>query len=285
MIADIINKNNHDDDSRELFSLLEVSWPDSPSQAWESLSGRLKSPAIVQMRPKIRTWKIAMAASLVLLLGIGAFMGTYTTKLKTEAAQHLGVSLPDGSAVELNAGTEIHYKPYWWWIERKIALQGEAFFEVRNGKAFSVESDMGITQVLGTSFNIYSRGQRYEVICETGEVKVEVSDTKHSVILHPNQKASILKSGQLGVEENVNIENAKGWISGKLIFTSELLTNVFEEIERQYDIEVLVHGDLELEYTGSFEKTESAEDVLRLICRPFNLQIKKSKNNQFHISK
>lgn len=285
MIADIINKNNHDDDSRELFSLLEVSWPDSPAQAWESLSGRLKSPAIVQMRPKIRTWKIAMAASLVLLLGIGAFMGTYTTKLKTEAAQHLGVSLPDGSAIELNAGTEIHYKPYWWWIERKIVLQGEAFFEVRNGKAFSVESDMGITQVLGTSFNIYSRGQRYEVICETGEVKVEVSDTKHSVILHPNQKASILKSGQLGVEENVNIENAKGWISGKLIFTSELLTNVFEEIERQYDIEVLVHGDLELEYTGSFEKTESAEDVLRLICRPFNLQIKKSKNNQFHISK
>ena len=226
-----------------------------------------------------------MAASLVLLLGIGAFMGTYTTKLKTEAAQHLGVSLPDGSAIELNAGTEIHYKPYWWWIERKIALQGEAFFEVRNGKAFSVESDMGITQVLGTSFNIYSRGQRYEVICETGEVKVEVSDTKHSVILHPNQKASILKSGQLGVEENVNIENAKGWISGKLIFTSELLTNVFEEIERQYDIEVMVHGKLEFEYTGSFEKTESAEDVLRLICRPFDLQIKKSKNNQFHISK
>lgn len=285
MIADIINKNNHDDESRELFSFLEVSWPDSPAQAWESLSGRLKSPAIVQMRPKIRIWKIAIAASLVLLLGIGTFMGTYTTKLKTEAAQHLGVNLPDGSAVELNAGTEIHYKPFWWWIQRKIALQGEAFFEVKNGKEFSVESDMGITQVLGTSFNILSRGQRYEVTCETGEVKVEVSDTKQSVILHPYQKASILKSGQLKVEEDVNMENAKAWISGKLIFTSELLTNVFEEIERQYDIEVMVHGKLEFEYTGSFEKTESAEDVLRLICRPFDLQIKKSKNNQFHISK
>jgi ferric-dicitrate binding protein FerR (iron transport regulator) len=285
MTAEIINKNNLDDDSKELFSLLQVSWPDSPEQTWESLSGRLKSSSIVQMRPKIRTWQIAMAASLILLLGIGTFMGTYTVKLNTAAAQHLGVSLPDGSAVELNAGTEIHYKPYWWWIERKITLQGEAFFEVMNGKAFSVESDMGITQILGTSFNIYSRGQRYEVTCETGKVKVEVSDTKHSVILHPYQKASVLKSGQLNVEENVNVENAKAWISNKLIFTSEPLANVFEEIERQYDVEILVHGDLELEYTGSIEKTESAAEVLRLICRPFDLQIKKSKNNQFHISK
>jgi transmembrane sensor len=285
MTADIIKKNNLDDDSKELFSMLKVSWPDSREQTWESLSGMLKSPVIVQMRPKIRTWQIAMAASLSLLLGIGTFMGTYTVKLNTVAAQHLDVRLPDGSAVELNAGTEIHYKPYWWWIERKIALQGEAFFEVINGKTFSVESDMGITQVLGTNFNIYSRGQRYEVTCETGEVKVEVSDTKNSVILHPYQKASILKSGQFNVEENVNMENAKAWISNKLIFTSEPLVDVFEEIERQYDVEILFHGDLVLEYTGSIEKTESAADVLRLICRPFDLQVKKSKNNQYRISK
>ena len=192
MTADIINKNNLDDDSKELFSLLRVSWPDSREQTWESLSGKLKSPVIVQMRPTIRTWQIAIAASLALLLGIGTFMGTYTVKLNTVAAQHLGVLLPDGSAVELNAGTEIHYKPYWWWRERKVALQGEAYFEVTNGKAFSVESDVGITQVLGTSFNIYSRDERYEVTCETGEVRVEVSDTKHSVILHPFEKASIL---------------------------------------------------------------------------------------------
>ncbi|HHE65720.1 MAG TPA: FecR family protein [Bacteroidetes bacterium] len=285
MTADIINKNNLDDDSKELFSLLRVSWPDSREQTWESLSDRLKSPVIVRMRPAIRTWQIAMAASLALLLGIGTFMGTYTVKIKTVAAQHLGVSLPDGSTVELNAGTEIHYKPYWWWRERKIALQGEAYFEVTNGKAFSVESDVGITQVLGTSFNIYSRGQRYEVTCETGEVRVEVSDTKNSVILYPFEKASILMSGQLKVEENINMDNEKAWISNKLIFTSEPLVDVFEEIERQYDVEILVHGDLVLEYTGSIEKTESAADVLRLICRPFDLQVKKSNNNQFRISK
>ena len=285
MTADIINKNNLDDDSKELFSLLRVSWPDSREQTWESLSDRLKSPVIVRMRPAIRTWQIAMAASLALLLGIGTFMGTYTVKIKTVAAQHLGVSLPDGSTVELNAGTEIHYKPYWWWRERKIALQGEAYFEVMNGKAFSVESDVGITQVLGTSFNIYSRGQRYEVTCETGEVRVEVSDTKNSVILYPFEKASILMSGQLKVEENINMDNEKAWISNKLIFTSEPLVDVFEEIERQYDVEILVHGDLVLEYTGSIEKTESAADVLRLICRPFDLQVKKSNNNQFRISK
>ena len=285
MTVDIIDKDHFDDDSTELFSLLQVPWTDTREQVWESLSGRLKSPVIIQMRPKIKSWQIAMAASLILLISIGTFMRTFTVKLTTVPAQHLSTGLPDGSKIILNAGTEISYKPYWWWKKRKVTLQGEAYFDVLTGKSFSVESDMGVTEVLGTSFNIYSRNRRFEVVCETGKVRVQVSVTKSSVILNPREKASLLNTGQLQVEEDVNMENTKAWISNQLVFTSEPLVDVFTEIERQYSVEIHLPDNLYFTYTGSFEKKESVEKVLRSICRPFELQVHKADNNQFYISK
>ncbi len=285
MTVDIIDKDHFDDDSTELFSLLQVPWTDTREQAWESLSGRLKSPVIIQMRPKIKSWQIAMAASLILLISIGTFMRTFTVKLTTVPSQHLSTRLPDGSKIILNAGTDISYKPYWWWKKRIVTLQGEAYFDVLTGKSFSVESDMGVTEVLGTSFNIYSRNRRFEVVCETGKVRVQVSATKSSVILNPREKASLLNTGQLQVEEDVNMENTKAWISNQLVFTSEPLVDVFTEIERQYSVEIHLPDNLYFTYTGSFEKKESVEKVLRSICRPFELQVHKADNNQFYISK
>lgn len=43
-------------------------------EVWDSLSGRLKTPIVIQMRPTKRTWQIALAASLIMLLGIGTLM-------------------------------------------------------------------------------------------------------------------------------------------------------------------------------------------------------------------
>jgi ferric-dicitrate binding protein FerR (iron transport regulator) len=109
--------------------------------------------------------------------------------------------------------------------------------------------------------------------------------TKSSVILNPREKASLLNTGQLQVEEDVNMDNTKAWISNQLVFTSEPLVDVFKEIERQYNVKIHLPDNLSNKYTGSFEKMESVEKVLRSICRPFELQVHKADNNQFYISK
>ncbi len=47
----------------------------------------------------------------------------------------------------------------------------------------------GEVAVLGTSFNIYSRGEAFDVLCKTG--KVSVTAAKNTTILTPNQSVSI----------------------------------------------------------------------------------------------
>ena len=58
-----------------------------------------------------------------------------------------------------------------------------------------------------------------------------------------------------------------------------------KEIERQFGVEIHLPDNLSYTYTGSFEKMESVEKVLRSICRPFELKVHKADNNQFYISK
>ncbi|NOZ48083.1 MAG: DUF4974 domain-containing protein [Chlorobi bacterium] len=278
------NNMRFEDDSSELFSRLKIPWKQTKDEVWKNLSERLHTIPVIQMKPKVAYWQIAAAAVIIVSLTLGVFMKSYTVTKQTLAAQTFNAELPDGSNVILNAGSQISYKPYWWWAKRKVKLQGEAFFKVKKGKTFSVESIVGTTRVLGTTFNIYSRGQHYEVTCVTGKVKVQDNNTKKTVVLLPAQKVSLQKTGELKVEKNVNTDNVKAWMSDRLVFTSLPLNEVFDEIERQYNVEVITPEGLTMQYTGSFYKTESAENALRLICRPFELKVEKKGNNQFLIS-
>ena len=81
------------------------------------------------------------------------------------------VTLPDNSIVTLRGGSELSYAPYWWFADRSLQFEGEAFFDVEKGSSFTVQSDNGVTQVLGTSFSIYANDENYEVFCKTGKVK------------------------------------------------------------------------------------------------------------------
>ncbi len=283
MKIDTQNNEKYEDRSTELFSKLQISWESPKEEVWDDLSKRLKEQPIIKMRPNIARWQIAIAAIFILSISISFFMRSYTKDYNAINGKHLTASLPDGSTIYLNAGSKISYKPYWWFMERGVKLSGEAFFKVKKGETFSVESTLGVTTVLGTSFNVFSRGEYYEVTCVTGKVKVQANSTQQSVVIHPSQKASIQKLGQLKVEENINTENARAWMSNRFVFTSAPLTNVFEEIERQYKVEIILPKGHSLQYTGSFEKEKSVKEVLELVCRPFNLKVEKKSDKKFLI--
>jgi len=278
------NFKNLDNDSSELFSMLRVPWSKAKSEVWEDTRVKMKPRSVIPLKPRSLFWQVSVAAAVVITFGLGLFMKTYTTTVQTLTAQHLSTQLPDGSSVDLNAGSEISYHPYWWMLNRKVNLKGEAFFEVEKGSKFSVESSVGITEVLGTSFNILARNQRYEVTCFTGEVRVQAVSTSNSVILHPKEKA-ILRTGQLEVDEVTNVEDTRAWLSNKIVFTSVLLKEVFQEIERQYSVKISVPQGLTQVYTGSFDKNESLDNILKIICRPFELSVHKSSATEYRIDK
>ncbi|MBQ0740845.1 FecR domain-containing protein, partial [Aquimarina celericrescens] len=84
--------------------------------------------------------------------------------------------LPDGSFVDLNAGSELTHQRFFWSQNREITLQGEGYFKVTSGTNFTVTTSLGKIEVLGTQFNIKEREKLFEVNCYEGRVKVSTNN-------------------------------------------------------------------------------------------------------------
>jgi len=263
-----------------------VEWGKSREDIWAELEKKVDASGSAKPRVLIKPWmKIAAAAVLALLVGISIFMQIYTKSFTVQSGQHSSLILPDRSTVKLNAQTTITYKPFLWMFSRKISLEGEAFFEVNPGKKFEVVSKFGKTIVLGTSFNIYSRNSSYQVTCMTGKVRVIENTGRNEAVLLRGQKAVLDPDGTLDIQSGTPAEQSIAWIENKFSFTSVPLQQVFEEIGRQYGVIILIPGNLENTYTGTFGRNMSIEQSLNLVCKPFNLKFSQQSKDEYIITR
>lgn len=253
------------------FKQLEVPHLKSKDEVWDELFKKLEhKPQKQKLFHYKRSLAIGMAAAILLLAGLFSIIRFYSVSVYNPAGHHLSVNLPDGSIVELNAQSTIQYKPWWWQFSRTVKLSGEAFFKVQKGKEFAVISRKATTTVLGTSFNIFARGNTYNVSCMTGKVSV-VSETKQEAILSSGYHAEVEESGAIKVFKNDAQTQSSSWRDGMFTFTSFPLQQVLQEIERQYDISIVLDVESSYYYTGFFSREKSLEEVLELVCKPFGL--------------
>ena len=228
-------------------------------------------------------YKLAVAASLLVLLSVTGFLRFYTKTINTVAGQHLTFSLPDSSLIELNAQSTVKYYPYWFTFSRIVTLDGEAFFKVTKGNRFKVLSKRGETTVLGTSFNIFSRNDEYSVTCFTGKVSVVSAGKSERVLLSPNEQAFINKDGFLRFVQEVNPQAVRSWRDNMFVFTGASITGVLQEIERQYNIKIVFKANPNLTYTGNFSKSLSQKEVLDLVCTSLGLKFEGRSETEFLI--
>lgn len=258
-------------EEKEFFEQVDIPFKRTKEDIWNSLSEEISED---ESGGKSNFGKILFLIGTSVLLLLFACYGWFCfTKTETiysgkgEFANHI---LPDGSEVKLNSDSKITYRPYWWKINREIQFEGEAFFEVEKGKQFTVVSSKGKTQVLGTSFNIYSRRKEYKVYCATGKVKVTNQETGANTILKPSMTAELKR--EIKIDKNVPLLNVVAWRDQSFFFESTYLIRVTEELERQYDVEIkLSSGVSALSYSGNFEKPKKVEDALILICETLGI--------------
>ena len=282
----INNPSDQLKDQLEMLSGTYIDWGKSKEQIWMEMEKRMESAHSDRVRVMFSPWmKIAMAAVFTLLVGFSVLMQLYTKTITVPAGQHSNIYLPDRSSVELNAQSSISYKPLLWKFSRNVRFEGEAFFEVQKGKRFEVISYNGKIDVLGTSFNVYSRNNNYEVICVTGNVKVTETTNSRAVILQPGQKTTLNPEGMLVVQTGLNTEQALSWLNNKLNFTSVPLRKVFEEIGRQYGILINIPENLDSVYTGTFYIDTPVEQTLDLVCKPFHLTYTLKSKDEYIITR
>ncbi len=257
----------------------------SKDQVWADLEKMMEQP--IQKEAKIKkldfsVWRIA--ASILLLLSFTALgMRFYFKEVNCPPGEQKNATLPDGSTVQLNAKSVISFHPLWWRMKREVDLRGEAFFKVKKGEKFTVVSKNGETSVMGTSFNIFARDEDYEVTCLTGRVRVSSNKTRDEIIITPNQMATLNSSGKLDANLDVNAKLALGWTKGQFIFTQIPLRKVLSEISLRYGVAIKNTAGLNQLYTGSFIKEREIEPVLDLVCKPFDVEYKKTSSGEFTI--
>lgn len=175
-------------------------------------------------------------------------------------------NLPDGTVGWLNSGSSLTYSlPFN--SNRKIALDGEAWFDVvHNEKSpFEITAGNSKVKVLGTSFNVSAYREDYiEVVLQNGKVEFYPGNLSQKITMAPSQKL-VLIDGKIDLKV-IDPSKYKAWTDGKLVFRGDNMEEVAGRIERWYNVKVLL-ADQNLKkfsFRATFED-DSLEDVLHLL--------------------
>ena len=157
--------------------------------------------------------------------------------------------LADGTKVWLNAASSIKYPLNFTNArERRVELNGEAYFEVAHNKAlpFRVVTGKQVVEVLGTHFdvNAYTDEQDTKTTLLAGSVKITAGS--NNTLLKPGQEASLTDNFKVS---NVDANMAIDWKNGYFRFDDVDLETVMRQVARWYDVKV--------EYTDESVKKES----------------------------
>jgi len=207
------------------------------------------------------------------------------TQIETPKGGEISLILPEGTQVELNAGSKLRFSQDIGSEEvRRVELEGEGFFHVAkalaNGKRkpFIVHTANQDVEVLGTTFNIqaYANERLSKTTLVEGSVIVSFEGRSKQVCLKPgfqaiwnnNKKSYEIQSFDKGIELD--------WINGDFVFENESLINVLNRVSRWYnvDIKYMKHYP-DLTFYGSVSRKNSLADVLDLL--------KKTSNITFHV--
>lgn len=211
----------------------------------------------------MRRWILAIASIAILAFAVLTLLPS-NVNINSEVGQLVSHTLPDGSVIDLNGNSHIDYKGNFE-DDRLLSLEGEAFFEVKKGKTFEVETAQGKVSVLGTSFNVYARNEIFVVSCKTGKVKVETSD--QSYILEKGDKVRIENNKSEG-KESINEDKIGSWIKGESYFSSASLDEVIQSLSSNYDVEFKFPSTFKnKKFTGSFVHND-LNKALKMVFSP-----------------
>jgi len=224
-------------------------------------------------------WSAVASIVFIALLTTVYFYQSTPNQIVANKGQHLEYTLPDGSNVIVNADSKISFSESGFAKQRTLNLEGEAFFSVQKGKPFVVKTQTGKVEVLGTTLNVFSRDIELSVSCLAGKVKVSANN--QSVILMPGEKADLV-SGTLQKTTNIQTDQMAGWRSGEFHFDNVPLISIFEEIERQFNVEIATKGLENRFFTGSFSN-KNLNEVLETVCLPMHLDYEIKNGNKIKI--
>lgn len=193
---------------------------------------------------------------------------------QSEKGQKTKFILPDGSTVYLNSASRIVYDSDFSIKNRGIFLEGEAYFEVAPDSLlpFIVTSRDVTVQALGTSFNINAYDEQFTVQLTSGWIKVQ--NNQDQVFLDPGLESTLTQDESFFVKA-YDLNKAAPWKDGILLFERTPLKECLKQLERWYNVEFEIIGDMPANavVSGKFDN-DYLVNVMESIAFSLNIKFK-----------
>ncbi|MDL2319692.1 FecR domain-containing protein [Alistipes sp. OttesenSCG-928-B03] len=151
------------------------------------------------------------------------------------------IYLADGTSVWLNSSSQLKYPAAFVGAERRVYLEGEAYFDVTHDpdKPFVVETARQELRVLGTEFNVsaYREDPRVYTTLSEGMVALRSHGSDAETILLPGQQACLNPESSEFTIRAVNADELISWKSGIFVFEGGTLEQAMCKLSRWYDME------------------------------------------------
>ncbi|MBA3683559.1 MAG: FecR domain-containing protein [Bacteroidetes bacterium] len=261
------------------------------AKAWASIQEKIKEEEKVipmtRKAPVYNTWILRAAAVFI----VGLFATWFFLKVGNKPEiimvetfnERKTILLPDSSTIILNENSKLSYPKQFAANERKINLEGEAFFEIIKNPArpFVIGNKNFNVKVLGTSFNVlaYEKDSLTVVTVVTGTVSF-TDKYEHSELLTIGD-VGVLNKRKQRIERSVNSDlNFMAWRTKKLEFANSSIADICIALKKYFKREFIIKDKaiLNCKFTGSFEDPKLA-DVLTVLEKTLNIKtVIKEKN-------
>lgn len=288
-----------DEDIENIIEGKEIDIPETEEtcfrqeQVYVHLMNRINSK-----RKKFSWLKIAVVLLpfLILNMAFWIYSGTDNREavirdIYVPCGERMTVMLADGTKVYLNADTKLTYPELFVGKERKVSVEGEAYFEVKKDakKPFIVDVASMQIKVLGTSFNVNAYPTESKVLTTLDEGSVKIRNAQSNsfdYIMKPGETAIYEKeTGTCIIQKNKDYKNESVWMKDVLIFNDTPLEDVLKVLSRKYNVQFNIENEAIYSYTYTLRSEgESLQEILESMRHITPIKYEKTNRREIKIS-
>ncbi len=248
---------------------------------------------------KLHYYKLSLVASVLMIIGLSftVFFSSqsqysFNTFIATSGIQNMqSILLPDGTNVQLGAGSKLTYPEKFIGNSRVVYLDGQAFFDVvkNKEKPFIIHSSCMDIMVLGTSFEVfdYKIENKSEIILLKGSIEAKIADKNSNnykyIKIKQNERIIINKQSKIITKEFVNANKYTSWRNrGILTFENEKLSMIIPRLEQWFGRKIICQKDIAEKYRFTFKvRDESMERILFIMGKSSPIKYDKMEGGDY----
>lgn len=224
--------------------------------------------------------RIAAAAVVAAVLLAGGLTTVLLSKclaqpvtVVTQLGERSQVVLPDGTKVWLNSSSSVEYVAPFFSRQRRVKMEGEAYFEVEHDRRapFVVSTNGLDVEVLGTRFNIRNDDNEHRVttVLLEGAVKAYASGREQaSVRLHPAQQLVFdTRTHAMRLTDCPSAERSINWIDGRFCFEHDTFGEIVAELKRYYNVDIRFMDTRlrDMRFSGNFRVEDGIYHIMSVL--------------------